>query len=955
MRTVMQVKRLTVWLLLSACGAIAVQTVPSDKGSHPTTNSSVDVTPSGYDWSQASASWPSLKAGTLATITLMPCPTGLVDDDVDQYVYISEPPRDEVVMIASWMHTGTCSLGHPSGMISFYPSRNHSAGTYTLKSASGGLQEALNASRYMYQRVSRGGAIRLPSGTQLDVYAKVSVRSWNVTLDLNGSQIKFHQSDTGLCVGDCAQQWKPDSYFSANVRMQVPTGKKKGTFVSLSSGKTGDSQPAWDSEVGHTTTDAGVTWMRTGSILNSTLTVNATIIGARVQPAVDKGRWAAISVNANKTRILNLSSQYGYAPKGDVYTFGALVEVDDDQAFLLDGLDTSTGLGTIRCDSEFCGSYITAPGPFNVGSAVGWLKNMNLSAQCDGNGVDWQSGNTLHISDSVIQGYNQFGVRYSMKSGGYGGLMMDGVYMEYGSGCSNPLYVSVFPPASPDTSSAAGIIVQGRSNFTNPTLSYRGGEGPAGSVPMFTGSGTGGTTIYNYYVVAYNDHDNSYSMPILFGQARPTGASKFKIAWPDMPDARSFDILRVGGPGGAFTVAPYGSGPYAVATGLIRSRVCSNGLCVSEDTQEKPVNYTVQASALGKVWVPFANLWPGALVLEPTANGPMFATDQPTYYTDLLPYTSIVSFSGGTFPQIYALHCGNPGAGQSSPSWPTCLNSYYSQSSLRYMGGIQSGGNPFSQFVKGKLNVGYNSAISGPLHLITLFDSNPDKSSAYGAARAHLCTVPGYESNTIAQRYKGIWSATTSYSANDWVNHNDSYYFNVGRPTDRSAPPAAPWMLMACDTKDVFIGVDSGGSNVEVGLSFGSSKSISRYIDNIGDGKAWLERLTSTLDAFRVPVQMDSTLKIGEAGSSLNQVAIFSTPSVLPLAVEPHSCSDQTFTVRGLTISDVVGQVTPPSVLGDLSLIGYPQSAGRILLHFCNLSASRLTPPSGIYRFSAIH
>jgi hypothetical protein len=33
------------------------------------------------------------------------------------------------------------------------------------------------------------------------------------------------------------------------------------------------------------------------------------------------------------------------------------------------------------------------PRPFNVASAVGWLKNMNISLQCVGNGVDWESGN----------------------------------------------------------------------------------------------------------------------------------------------------------------------------------------------------------------------------------------------------------------------------------------------------------------------------------------------------------------------------------------------------------------------------------------------------------------------------------------------------------------------------------------------------------------------------------
>ena len=119
-------------------------------------------------------------------------------------------------------------------------------------------------------------------------------------------------------------------------------------------------------------------------------------------------------------------------------TFGTYVQVDDDQAFLLDGLDSTSGYG-VRCDATFCGSYVTAPGPFNKWSAVGWLKNLAISNQCDGNGVDWQSGNTLHIEDSVIQGFAQFGVRTGTMRGGYGPTQLTNVYMEIG-GCTNPQY-----------------------------------------------------------------------------------------------------------------------------------------------------------------------------------------------------------------------------------------------------------------------------------------------------------------------------------------------------------------------------------------------------------------------------------------------------------------------------------------------------------------------------------
>src|SRR5947209_2356240 len=137
-----------------------------------------------------------------------------------------------------------------------------------------------------------------------------------------------------------------------------------------------------------------------GDPVDSTLFSDIAILNPRGQPMVKNGTHPFIEINAQKTRIINLGLRR--PPIGA--TFGSLLQVDDDQAFLLDGMEGSTG---IRCDPEFCGAYVTAPGPFNKKSAVGWLENLNISPQCVGNGVLWQSGNTLRISDSVIEGYAQ--------------------------------------------------------------------------------------------------------------------------------------------------------------------------------------------------------------------------------------------------------------------------------------------------------------------------------------------------------------------------------------------------------------------------------------------------------------------------------------------------------------------------------------------------------------------
>ena len=126
-----------------------------------------------------------------------------------------------------------------------------------------------------------------------------------------------------------------------------------------------------------------------------------------------------IEVNGQQTRIFNVTTRR--PPQGG--SFGSYVQVDDDQSFLLDGLDSTLGGQALTCNPTFCGAFVTAPGPFNRWAAVGWLKHLTLSLQCAGKGVEWLSGNGLRISDSVIQGWSVFGVRVSNQRGGYGGFM----------------------------------------------------------------------------------------------------------------------------------------------------------------------------------------------------------------------------------------------------------------------------------------------------------------------------------------------------------------------------------------------------------------------------------------------------------------------------------------------------------------------------------------------------
>jgi hypothetical protein len=79
------------------------------------------------------------------------------------------------------------------------------------------------------------------------------------------------------------------------------------------------------------------------------------------------------------------------------------------------------------------------------------------------------------------------------------------------------------------------------------------------------------------------------------------------------------------------------------------------------------------------------------------------------------------------------------------------------------------------------------------------------------------------------------------------------------------------------------------------------------------------------------------------------------TFSATPAAVPASSCSDQVFTVTGLSTSDDTTTLRPPSAYGNVTAIALPSGANQLTIHFCNPSASSVTPPSGNYTFKAFH
>ncbi len=303
---------------------------------------------------------------------------------------------------------------------------------------------------------------------------------------------------------------------------------------------------------------------------------------------------------------------------------------------------------------------VSAPGPFNKYSAVGWLKHLNISMQCAGNGIDWESGNTLRVSDSVIQGFAQYGVRAGTRRGGYGGVELDNVYEEVGGcGARNPL----------GKVGQAGVIAQGGK------VKVLGGEAPTGAIPQFANTGK---MNYRYYVVAHSRFGGSN--PLYAGFALSSGSGNITVTVPDIAGASTFDLLRVTLAPGERDQAPYGKGDFAVAAGVARASACSNGSCTFTDSQASLKSYAVATPT----YFPLLTFWPGNLVLgtNQDSSDPFTAA---TAQVDTLG-SGVVSVLGTVAPAVSAINCS--AATSWTPIWATCVGSSFPPTRFSLQGAL---------------------------------------------------------------------------------------------------------------------------------------------------------------------------------------------------------------------------------------------------------------------------
>lgn len=446
-----------------------------------------------------------------------------------------------------------------------------------------------------------------------------------------------------------------------------------------------------------------------GDPANPGISNDVTLIKPRGRPMVPYGTNAFIEDNGQKTQLLNVST----AASAQANSFGTYIQVDDDQSFLLDGLD-STFQG-VRCDTNFCGAYVTAPGPFGVWPAVGWIKNAVFSLQCDGSAVDWQSGNGLQITDSVIQGWSLFGIRVGHRRGGFGGFISDNVYYEASPSCEpyNP-YGNV---------GLAGIINQGGEvNIKGVAMNGVGGVFP-------NWGATSGSQQWLYWVVpvhaTYGD-----GIPLPAGYAWTNGPTSITGTFPRVAGASSYKILKIVTDG---TKAPYpeGTGNYLLTT--VQQSACAAHTCQFTDNGQTLTSYSNSGENFyANMYMPELDFWPGAIIMsragdESSANGGILT---PQLTADILGEGAVVS----TLPA-------NIITGQAQTMIPAGgVPAAAGISAMNTGSTLLPGATLFKAFnsafvvpsngFKGRLNLGNQGTTGGFYPLITMSDSNWGKTWA---------------------------------------------------------------------------------------------------------------------------------------------------------------------------------------------------------------------------------
>jgi hypothetical protein len=752
----------------------------------------------------------SLIGGTQATVTLAPCPLGVdTSGNSMYYVYVSGQGTPEAVMVTG----GTCTSGAASGTIVFTPANTHAA-TYVVSSATSGIQEAINDACGLPNGSGGNPNARVvlpPTGATsnaMPVYGSIFAHCSRTLIEGNGTLLSCSTRDRCIVLGDLVNSNHYGGVTLRGVNMtstvnadgcQITNTQRQSNVVTITVAS-GCSAIQTGDLVNINFTDSSNYWGSHGPVTVTGNSITYSQAAGNIASAASPGtiaiQNAAIEDNALPGTMEDI--KYSVAGGGK---FNQFFVIDNDQAATIRNFDNG-GQG-IQCTANHCGSFVYSAGT-TASTPVLWLDKLNISAQCGGNGVTVYANNTVHVNDSVIQGFGQWGINTQNILGSYGGTQIDNVYNEFNGGsCTNP-YLGNY-------ANAAGLI-------SGSQVTIRGGEQPNGWMPQFANTGT---TQYNYFVVVNDTTQGYHSYPLYAGYALTSGSGTVSGQFPHVPpaipgDTVTYDVIRMEpspliSNGQSFPVGGACSGGSTTACGSVitAQAQCSGLVCTFADTASTNTSsYAVNQAN----WFPALNYWPGGMVLN--GNGLSSAADVASAFLDTdngsANSSAWISVAGNIRPTFFVRQCsGNPSGTQFGGAWESCLegdshgNNFGPVGGLLLNNGTNSGGSTSAQNLKGRLNFEQSPFASPQVqHLITLVDSNPAKTLA------------------------------------------------------------TPLFRPQNDAGDTYIGIDQAGSRSSIGLTLGASLSISSYIGNIGDNSSYLERLTASAKTFKVPVTIDGNLTI---------------------------------------------------------------------------------------------
>jgi hypothetical protein len=648
------------------------------------------------------------------TLSFTHCPLGVFGNDANLYIMVNSNAE-----IDRSTGTGTCVPGS-KGNIKFTIS-----GTYTnptVGSSSSGIYEGIIDAEANGTGVSGTTAanwgVKLqptspPDSTYYAVYAPITVSNPIADIDGSGASIDVETPSFAF-------------YFPAGGETTIH-GFRVGTRTSMNGAAITKIECSSNVSTISTTlnpvvgtyidiqyTDNTHFWGVHGPVVNSgptsfTLTDNrctwAATPGAGMiagEPSIG-GAAAAHAFILDNGQNLRVSDTYfsnaGWA-SGKLLNNGIIVW--NDQSFHADNIAV-LGAG-FNCGENYCGQTIYAPGGGIGGgsmAAVGWLNGLNLSMQCAGNGINWLSGNSINVTDAVIQGQAQFAMQVGNMRGNYAGAASTNIYGETSAGCKNPFYTAAGLSGAA-AASQAGIRALGNDLYIGPSP-----VGTSGLLPNFA---KGGATTYTYYAVI---HDGTkISSPLPFGIASPPKGS-FRIGWPRYSSRTAsivrYDILKIANTASNQRGVPVLNGinqAIAVATDVVQ---CSALVCTLTDTGGPLLNYAPSNAVVGLD--PFLWNWPGHIVLS--HGGHLYSS------------AGVYGGPGGTvttrpdYQTVFAPDCN-----QDSPNvYTSCLGTTANGGTL-LPNTTNFGGGPANR--KGRLI--FSSAYSTiPVvgHIVTLWDSCP--------------------------------------------------------------------------------------------------------------------------------------------------------------------------------------------------------------------------------------